>query len=385
MREIVIMKIDKKHGLFYILAISCQIILLYYSLTFLLFSYVEPESAYMAIPLFFVSIVPFILIILFEIFCKRNPKLIKYFLISIVVYMIPIFFLISDFTPTFSGIVVDKYTQEPIEKAEICYWIRGFLINPVESISINLKQNCIKTNNEGIFKIPRYIGFSPYTIVDELLLSVDNEGYEMIKYEEFKIGFNKFSNSSFPEDLNFELMPTSVELPDCYNIKNEEYLSECVSLNSMDYSLKTENKSYCKLSKDSEACNKYFNYINEQSLYGICTSTDINHRFNIFLYWDNVSVVNSITLYSVNNRSETIDKFRCFVERTSKPVFRVSVYTLSRSVNGCNIIKGFYANGSLYNTCGTFVSEMDKYRGETFTFPINRLIMQNSSKFNVKA
>ncbi len=245
------MGINKKYLVFYLIAGIVQFFIIGYVLLLLFGLFTSLKYLYITLPLFIFSILPLIIIILSVIYKKKYPKLINYLLITLVLHTIIVFIFLGDFVPSSKGSVRDSYTNTPIKNLQVCYGISGgyaFAIG--HGMDVTVKRGCTTTNKEGEFRIPFYMGFTPFVMVDELWINYNDGNYELVNIKRYKIGFNKFSKGSYPKDLNLDLQPKIKSIEECKQISDQNKKQECYNKYAVQNAASTNNTLICNLVPD---------------------------------------------------------------------------------------------------------------------------------------
>ena len=100
----------------------------------------------------------------------------------------------------FEGKVINYNTGKPIEGVPIFYEFQKNVFNLAGGDIISIKENFIKTNEQGVFKIP---SFKKFVLFKEDILGVTiRVNFEYSKYPEYK------KNEFYEEDKIFKLNNT---------------------------------------------------------------------------------------------------------------------------------------------------------------------------------
>ncbi len=401
------MKLDFKQAAFYVLCIISQLVLLPYSFVFsfgliipgvptyriLAGSYSESSDFYLILLLLFISILPSALIVAFRHFKERSPKAVNYFLISIIVYLSIFLFLMMDFVPSVKGGVTDMYTNQPIDGANICYSIKGtslltflglpelvyYSSPPFDFIGYpnkELKTGCVNTTHQGKFTLPSYLGFSPYLKANKLDVNVAKQGYEFENgigfnpipppvFNGFPIGFNKFSTSSYPNNLSFQLVPIISSIGGCKSIADETFRQECFNKYGLQFASATNDTSICDfIPSQRDAC---FSQVATKTLnYAVCAYVVDNNTRESKCYAE--IAVNTLNYSLCDSIMNSVAKESCIFEIIKK----------ERDYPKCNELKNLASSCEDFFFCGVNSSICYPNSGRLIRKEISGLLEKNN-------
>ena len=307
--------------------------------TFFFIDDLASRYLYLSIGVLLLSILPIILIIILLV--RRNDVTTHVCLIMIAVYLLITVIICADISPRITGFVVNKYTEEPVIDAEVCYRVHGSsLFGIAHPVGSRLGDGCVNADEKGYYTIPRKFYFDPYSVLDGV--SIDVSGGENLSPQRRSVYVGLFVPSQESQETSFALTPTNYTFPDCSTIKNESVARECMAAQAYSYAFVTANESICEFTTESNECTAFvrelFEYTPKFNKYGVCTIINSGYNLAPYLYWERNATFTEETYYVMNG--DVNIGYTCYVVSTDKPMFILQDPT----------VVGFYTGKYVYSS-----------------------------------